>query len=50
MQNFVEMCIEFVNENILSIFGPTNNKIIGPLSLTVLVWVFFDEYYGFNSC
>ena len=40
MQNFVEMCIEFVNENILSIFGPTNNKIIGPLSLTVLVWVF----------
>ena len=41
MQNFVEMCVEFVNENILSVFGPTKNKLIGPLSLTVLVWVFF---------
>ena len=28
MQNFVEL------------FGPTNNKLIGPLSLTVLIWVF----------
>ena len=40
MQNFVEMCVEFVNENILSVFGPTKNKLIGPLPLTVLVWVF----------
>ena len=41
MQNFVEMCVEFVNENIKSIFGTTDNKLIGPLSLTVLIWVFF---------
>ena len=41
MQNFVEMCVEFVNENIKSIFGSTDNKLIGPLALTVLIWVFF---------
>ena len=41
MQNFVEMCVEFVNENIKSIFGATDNKLIGPLALTVLIWVFF---------
>ena len=28
MQNFVEMCVEFVNENIKSIFGSTDNKLI----------------------
>ena len=35
------MCVEFVNENIKSIFGSTDNKLIGPLALTVLIWVFF---------
>ena len=40
LQNFVEMCVEFVNENTQSIFTSTKNNLIGPMALTVLVWVF----------
>jgi F-type H+-transporting ATPase subunit a len=40
IQNFVEMCVEFVNENVQSIFTSAKNPIIGPMALTVLVWVF----------
>ena len=40
IQNFIEMCIEFVNENVQSIFTSAKNNIIGPMALTVLVWVF----------
>jgi F-type H+-transporting ATPase subunit a len=40
IQNFVEMCIEFVNENVQSIFTSAKNNLIGPMALTVLVWVF----------
>ncbi len=36
----VEMCVEFVNENVQSIFTSAKNPIIGPMALTVLVWVF----------
>ena len=50
MQNFVEMCVEFVNENIKSIFGSTDNKLIGPLALTVLIWVFFMNLMDLIPC
>ncbi len=41
LQNFVEMCVEFVNENVQSMFTSAKNPLIGPMALTVLVWVFF---------
>ena len=40
LQNVCEMAIEFVEDNITQVFGARPNKIIGPLSLTILVWVF----------
>lgn len=40
LQNFCEMVVEFVEDNIQQVFGNRPNKIIGPLSLTILVWVF----------
>ncbi|MDC1400908.1 F0F1 ATP synthase subunit A [Gammaproteobacteria bacterium] len=40
VQNFIEMCVEFVNENVQSIFTSAKNNLIGPMALTVLVWVF----------
>ncbi len=39
LQNFAEMCVDFVNDNIKSIF-PAAGPLIGPMSLTILVWVF----------
>ena len=41
LQNFVEMCIEFVDDNVQSLFGSTNIKLIAPLALTVFVWILF---------
>jgi len=41
LQNFVEMCIEFVDDNVQSLFGSTNNKLIAPLALTVFVRYLF---------
>jgi F-type H+-transporting ATPase subunit a len=38
-QNFVEMCIEFVEDNVQSLFGLTKNRLIAPLALTVFVWI-----------
>ena len=40
LQNICEMAVEFVEENITQVFGSRPNAIIGPLSLTILVWVF----------
>jgi len=40
LQNFCEMLVEFVENNITQVFGRRPNPIIGPLSLTILVWVF----------
>ena len=40
LQNFIEMCVEFVNENVQRIFTSAKNNLIGPMALTVLVWVF----------
>ena len=39
MQNFIEMSIEFVEDNVQSLFGLTKNKLIAPLALTVFVWI-----------
>ena len=38
-QNFIEMCIEFVDDNVQSLFGPSKNPLIAPLALTVFVWI-----------
>ena len=40
LQNFCEYAVEFVEDNISQVFGNRPNPIIGPLSLTILVWVF----------
>ena len=39
MQNFIEMSIEFVEDNVQSLFGLTKNRLIAPLALTVFVWI-----------
>jgi F-type H+-transporting ATPase subunit a len=38
-QNFIEMIVEFVDDNVKSIFHH-KNAIIAPMSLTIFVWVF----------
>ncbi len=40
LQNFCELAVEFVEDNITQVFGTRPNAIIGPLSLTILIWVF----------
>ncbi|MGI9323076.1 MAG: F0F1 ATP synthase subunit A [Pseudomonadales bacterium] len=40
LQNLCEYAVEFVEDNITQVFGARPNPIIGPLSLTILVWVF----------
>ena len=40
LQNFCEYAVEFVENNVAQVFGTRPNPIIGPLSLTILVWVF----------
>ncbi|HIG42145.1 MAG TPA: F0F1 ATP synthase subunit A [Gammaproteobacteria bacterium] len=39
-QNLLEVAVEFVDNNVQQVFGSRPNAIIGPLSLTILVWVF----------
>jgi len=39
MQNFVETIIEFIDDNVKSIFH-YKNAVIAPLALTIFVWVF----------
>nr|VFK45664.1 MAG: F-type H+-transporting ATPase subunit a [Candidatus Kentron sp. TC] len=39
IQNFLEVLVEFVNQQVKDIF-PGYNPIVGPLALTVFVWVF----------
>lgn len=39
LQNLIEAIVEFVNQQIKDIF-PGTNPIIGPLALTIFVWVF----------
>ena len=33
------MCIEFVDDNVQSLFGSSKNPLIAPLALTVFVWI-----------
>ena len=40
LQNICEIAVEFVEDNVTQVFGTRPNAIIGPLSLTILVWVF----------
>jgi len=39
LQNFIEVIVEFVDENVKSIFHQ-RNPVIAPLALTIFVWVF----------
>ena len=39
VQNFIEMIIEFVDDNVKSMFHH-KSKLIAPMSLTIFVWVF----------
>ena len=39
LQNFAEMCIEFVEDNVQSMFGSIKNALVAPLALTVFVWI-----------
>ena len=39
LQNFVEMIVEFIDNQVKDTFHG-NNKLIAPLSLTIFVWVF----------
>jgi F-type H+-transporting ATPase subunit a len=40
LQNLCEVAVEFVEDNVTQVFGTRPNPIIGPLSLTILIWVF----------
>ena len=40
LQNLCESAVDFVEDNITQVFGTRPNRVIGPLSLTILVWVF----------
>lgn len=40
LQNLVEVIVEFVNQQVKDIF-PGRNPLIGPLGITIFVWVFF---------
>jgi F-type H+-transporting ATPase subunit a len=38
-QAFVELCVDFVNDQVKGIFHGDGNKFVAPLALTVFVWV-----------
>ena len=38
------MAVEFVETNIAQVFGTRPNPLIGPLALTILVWVFLMNF------
>lgn len=42
LQNFVEMCVDFVDDNVKSIFYH-KNAMIAPMGLTIFVWVFLQN-------
>ena len=43
MQNFVEMILEFVDKTVKDVFHG-KDKLIGPLALTIFLWVFFMSF------
>ena len=42
-QNFAEVVVEFVRDNVQSMF-PYQNKMIAPMALTILIWVWFMNF------
>ena len=42
LQNFVELCVDFVDENVKGIFHHKNDW-IAPIGLTIFVWVFLQN-------
>ena len=42
LQNFVEMCVDFIDDNVKSIFHH-KNTMIAPMALTIFVWVFLQN-------
>lgn len=42
-QNFVEMVVEFVEDNVKGMF-PYKNPLVAPMALTILVWVFLMNF------
>jgi F-type H+-transporting ATPase subunit a len=44
LQNLCEIAVEFVEENVRQVFGTRPNPVIGPLSLTILIWVFLMNF------
>ena len=47
LQNFAEMCIEFVEDNVQSMFGSIKNTLVAPLALTVFVWILLMNLMDF---
>jgi len=43
LQNFVELLVEFVDTNVRETFS-AKNEMIGPLALTIFVWVFLMNF------
>ena len=44
LQNLCELAVEFVEDTVIEVFGSKPNALIGPLALTILVWVFFMNF------
>lgn len=44
MQNVFEALVEFVNAQVKDVFGPKANPLIGPLALTVFIWILGMNY------
>lgn len=44
LQNICEIAVEFVEDNVTQVFGNRPNPLIGPLSLTILIWVFLMNF------
>lgn len=44
LQNLCELAVEFVEDTVTEVFGSKPNALIGPLALTILVWVFFMNF------
>lgn len=44
MQNLLETMVEFVNNQVRDVFTSRPNPLIGPLALTIFVWVFLMNF------
>ena len=50
LQNFVEMSIEFVEDNVQSLFGSIKNTLIAPLGIDGFCLDLVNEFNGFDPC